>query len=90
MTLKFIFQKIFEYFTAGFLTFLPLAITVMTIKIAGRFIISLFNPLSDYLPYCLKCIPHAEVVFGSLLVCFVGYIIKAFFLYKIIKNIEEA
>jgi uncharacterized membrane protein len=86
--LKFI-DYIKSAFLNGFFTLLPLAMTIWLFRTIFRLVKGWIEPLHQFIPPKLCCVPHSEIIIVILFIILMGIILKLFFLKKIVHVIEE-
>jgi uncharacterized membrane protein len=83
------FDYIKSAFLNGFFTLLPLAMTIWLFRSIFRLVKGWIEPLHQFIPPKLCCVPHSEVVIVILFIILMGIILKLFFLKRIVHTIEE-
>jgi len=83
-----LFNGLWKLFRNGFLTILPIALTIVIFKITLNLIISWLEPLKPFVPTYLD-IPYGEVVLAILIIFLFGTILKIFVMRSIINTIEN-
>ena len=83
-----VFNSLWKLFRNGFLTILPIALTIVIFKITLNLIISWLEPLKPLVPTYLD-IPYGEVILAILIIFLFGTILKIFVMRSIINAIEN-
>lgn len=83
-----LFNNLWKLFRNGFLTILPIALTIVIFKITLNLIISWLEPLKPLVPTYLD-IPYGEVILAILIIFLFGTILKIFVMRSVINAIEN-
>jgi uncharacterized membrane protein len=75
-------------FLRGFLSLLPIALTIGLVGFFFRLIKSWLNPIYQLEPAYLKAIPHSEILLVVIFVFLVGLVFKFFLIDKLFKMLE--
>ena len=89
MKKKNILDYLKSYFINGFLTLLPLALTIWLFRALFKLVKSWLEPLHYFIPKKLCCIPHSELIIVILFIMLMGMILKSFVLKRIINILEH-
>lgn len=84
------FGYIWSLFISGFLTLLPITVTIGLFAFTFKLMKTWFAPLKQFqqkIPY-LNHIPHAEIILAFAVIFFAGLVLKSFLIRSIIKMVE--
>src|SRR3990167_1099113 len=84
-----LFSWLKSVFLNGFLTLLPITLTILIIRSSFRVIKFWLEPIYNLEPAFLQNIPHSEFFFVLLFIFLVGLVLKFFILKQIIKLLEK-
>lgn len=87
--MKSLFGQIKSLFLNGFLTLLPIVLTIALVKYLFQVLKSWLMPIYKLEPDCLQRIQHSEIVLVFAFILLVGAILKFFVISNIIESIES-
>jgi uncharacterized membrane protein len=82
-------DQIKSYFLKGVMVILPVAVTIFLFSFIFQFIKKILLPLKSIEPEVIKRIPHAEILIALILILFIGFIYKVFFLKPVLHFFEN-
>lgn len=85
----YIIDSIKRFFLTGFLTLLPIALTIALFTTAFRIINNWVHPVYHITPQFLKNVPHSEIIFVIIAIFIIGAVIKILLLEPFIETIES-
>ncbi len=84
-----LFHWIWSVFLNGFLTILPLTLTIALFNVSFRLLKGWLEPVARLKPHFLDWIPHAEILIVLLFVLLVGTLLNLFLARSIVHAFEE-
>lgn len=79
---------IWSLFLHGLLTILPITVTLAIFNVSFKLLKSWLEPVTQFCPTYLICIPHVEIFVAIILIFLVGTILKLFMLRSLVHTLE--
>lgn len=79
---------IWSLFLSGLLTILPILLTLAIFNVSFKLLKSWLEPIAQFCPAYLICIPHVEIFVAIVIIFLIGTIIKLFMLRSLVHTLE--